>query len=264
MIDMNKLLNYPYSMNINKEDNIHLTSIIILTYNQLNYTKLCIESIRKFTYKNKYELIVVDNNSTDDTVSWLKEQDDIKLILNNENYGVAKGWNQGIEISKGENILLLNNDVIVTPNWLYNLDSCLWSNSEIGAVSCLSNRVSNKQRIDVNYRDITSMLDFASKFNIQDTKKYESRDKLIGFCLLIKKEVINKVGLFDERFFPGNFEDDDYCRRILKAKYKLILSKDTFIHHFCNISFKNNNLDYKKILQKNKEKFNEKWSKSRN
>ena len=86
MIDINKLLKYPYLIDISKENNIHLTSIIILTYNQLKYTKLCIESIRKFTYKNRYELIVVDNNSTDGTVSWLKEQDDIKLILNNENY----------------------------------------------------------------------------------------------------------------------------------------------------------------------------------
>ena len=204
MIDINKLLKYPYLIDISKENNIHLTSIIILTYNQLKYTKLCIESIRKFTYKNRYELIVVDNNSTDGTVSWLKEQDDIKLILNNENYGV---------------------------------------------------------RIEVGYSDITSMLDFASEFNIQDSRKYESRDKLIGFCLLIKREVINKVGLLDEQFFPGNFEDDDYCMRILEAKYKLVLSKDTFIHHFGNISFKNNDLDYKKILRKNKEKFKKKWVK---
>ena len=80
MIDMNKLLNYQYLIDISKENSIHLTSIIILTYNQLKYTKLCIESIRKFTYKNRYELIVVDNNSTDGTVTWLKEQDDIKLI----------------------------------------------------------------------------------------------------------------------------------------------------------------------------------------
>ena len=104
-------------------------------------------------------------------------------------------------------------------------------NSEIGAVSCLSNHVWNKQRIEVGYSDITSMLDFASEFNIQDSRKYESRDKLIGFCLLIKREVINKVGLLDEQFFPGNFEDDDYCMRILdKLSINLYLVRTLFIN----------------------------------
>ena len=74
------------------------------------------------------------------------------------------------------------------------------------------------------------MLDFASEFNIQDSRKYESEINLL-VLLINKREVINKVGLLDEQFFPGNFEDDDYCMRILEAKYKLVLSKDTFIHH---------------------------------
>ena len=238
---------------------MHFTSIVILTYNQLEYTKLCIESIRKFTPKDKYELIVVDNNSTDETVKWLKEQKDIKLILNSENLGVPKGYNQGINVSKGDNILLLNNDVIVTPNWLYNLDYALWSNLEIGAVGCLSNYVSNHQKINVIYKDITSMLKFAEKFNIQDSKKYEIRHKLIGFCFLVKKEVVDKIGLLDEQFFPGNYEDDDYCKRILNKNYKLLLCKDTFVHHFGSISFINNNLNYNKILKDNKIKFNQKW-----
>ena len=261
MININKLLKYPYSLenNLDKYKNMHFTSIVILTYNQLEYTKLCIESIRKFTPKDKYELIVVDNNSTDETVKWLKEQSDIKLILNTENYGVPKGYNQGINVCVGDNILLLNNDVIVTPNWLYNLDYALWSNYKIGAVSCVSNYVSNGQKVNVNYNDITSMLDFANRFNIKDSNKYEKRSKLIGFCFLVKREVVDKVGLLDEQFFPGNFEDDDYSIRILRANYNLILCKDTFIHHFGSISFKQNNMDYKKILKENKIKFNKKW-----
>ncbi len=265
MLNIKKLLEYPYSlensMDKDKKDDIHFTSIIILTYNELKYTQLCIESIRKFTPKDKYELIVVDNHSIDETIQWLREQQDIKLILNNENYGVAKGYNQGINISKGENILLLNNDVIVTPNWLYNLDTALWSKSEVGAVGCLSNYVSNRQKIHVNYQDITSMLDFAKNFNVQDSRKYELRDKLIGFCFLVKREVVEKVGLLDEQFFPGNFEDDDYCMRISKANYKCVLCKDTFVHHFGSIYFKENNMDYKKILKENKIEFNEKWNK---
>ena len=92
-----------------------MTSIVILTYNKLNYTKKCIESIRKYTCKESYEIIVVDNASTDGTIEWLKTQSDIITIFNKENLGFPKGCNQGIEIAQGSEILLLNNDVIVTP-----------------------------------------------------------------------------------------------------------------------------------------------------
>ena len=88
-------------------EDIKFTSIIILTYNQIEYTKLCIESIRKFTPKNKYEIIIIDNNSSDGTVEWLKGQSDIKSVYNNKNLGFPKGCNQGIELATGENILLL-------------------------------------------------------------------------------------------------------------------------------------------------------------
>lgn len=240
---------------------IHLTSIVILTYNQLEYTKLCIESIRKFTPQNSYEIIVVDNGSSDGTVDWLKEQKDIKTIFNKENMGFSKGCNQGIDVSVGENILLLNNDTIVTPNWLYNMDRALWKEDKIAAVSCMSNYVTNNQQIEVKYTNIYSMLEFALDFNILNFNKHEPMDKLIGFCMLIKKEVINKIGLLDENFVVGNFEDDDYCLRMKKAGYKLILCKDTFIHHFGSISFKNTpQLDIFEISRINEEKFKNKWN----
>ena len=104
-----------------------MTSIVILTYNKLNYTKKCIESIRKYTCKESYEIIVVDNASTDGTIEWLKTQSDIITIFNKENLGFPKGCNQGIKIAKGDEVLLLNNDVIVTPKWLINLLEALYS-----------------------------------------------------------------------------------------------------------------------------------------
>ena len=116
--------NYNYKQ---KDNDIRFTSIILLTYNKLEYTKICIESIRKFTPKGKYEIIVVDNNSNDGTLDWLKEQDDLKVIYNDYNAGFPKGCNQGIKISRGDSILLLNNDTVVTPNWLNVLDKTLYS-----------------------------------------------------------------------------------------------------------------------------------------
>lgn len=233
------------------------TSIIILTYNNLNYSKLCIDSIRHFTEEGTYEIIVVDNASTDGTVEWLKQQRDIKSIFNKNNLGFPKGCNQGINISDGDNILLLNNDVIVTKNWLKNLILCLHSSKDIGAVGAITNNCGYYQSIPTSYRTIDEMFQFAEKHNISNQTLWEQRLKLIGFCMAFKKEIVDKIGLLDEQFTPGNYEDDDYSFRIIKAGYKLILCKDTFIHHFGTQSFKKES--YNELLNVNSIKFQNKW-----
>ncbi|RDY25649.1 glycosyltransferase [Romboutsia weinsteinii] len=243
----------------NTSEEINFTSIIILTYNKLEYTKLCIESIRKFTPKNKYEIIVVDNNSSDDTVSWLKEQEDIISICNDTNVGFPAGCNQGIKIAKGDSVLLLNNDVIVTPNWLNNLDKALYSKDDIGAVGAITNNCSNAQQIEVSYTDISQMIDFASKVNISNEQLWDYKITLVGFCYLIKKEVLDKVGFLDERFTPGNYEDNDLSFRIIVEGYKLLLCKDCFVHHFGSVSFKENMDSFINNMNTNFVKMNEKW-----
>jgi len=235
------------------------TSIVILTHNKLDYTKQCIESIRQYTREGTYEIIVVDNHSTDGTVEWLKEQTDIRTIFNNENVGFPKGCNQGVQVATGENILLLNNDVIVTKNWLDHLLVCLHSADDIGAVGPVTNSAADYSTIPVNYTSVDEMHVFASQHNVLDPNKWEERLKLIGFCMLIKREAVDKVGLLDERFTPGNFEDDDYSVRLRKAGYRLMLCKDTFIHHYGSVSWKDDDSGYLKLLRDNQKKFEEKW-----
>lgn len=235
-----------------------ITSIIILTYNKIEYTKQCIESIRKHTLKDSYELIVVDNCSTDGTKEWLEEQNDIITVFNDINVGFPKGCNQGIKLAKGENILLLNNDTVVTEKWLYNLVTCLNSSSKFGAVGPVTNSCAYYQAIETNYSTMEEMQSFSEKYNVLDSSKWEERLKLIGFCLLIKKEVIEKIGFLDERFSPGNYEDDDYSIRIRREGYKLMLCKDTYIHHYGGTSF-NENKEYSQLLINNEAKFKEKW-----
>lgn len=247
--------NYEYEPN----EGIRFTSIILLSYNKLDYTRLCIESIRKFTPKDHYEIIVVDNNSEEETVNWLKDQDDLKVIYNDYNAGFPKGCNQGIEISKGESILLLNNDTIVTPNWLNNLDRALYNSEKTGAVGAITNSCSNGQAIGVTYKDIGEMIKFSYLIESLNEKSYEYKLNLIGYCYLIKKEVLDKVGLLDEIFTPGNYEDNDLSYRILSSGYDLILARDTFIHHFGSVSFGANPQNYNSTIITNFYKFNEKW-----
>ncbi|WP_366923002.1 glycosyltransferase [Metallumcola ferriviriculae] len=236
-----------------------LTSIVILTYNNLEYSKLCIDSIRKYTAIDSYELIVVDNHSADGTVQWLKEQRDIRCIFNKENYGFPKGCNQGIQIAAGDSILLLNNDTVVTPNWLDNLKAALDSSKDIGAVGAVTNSCSNYQVVPAQYTNLEEMFRFANKYNVSDANKWEERLRLVGFCMLIRKEVVDKVGLLDEQFTPGNFEDDDYSLRVRQAGYRLLLCKDTFIHHFGSASFGKRSEAYNQLLRTNSKKFQAKW-----
>lgn len=260
VIDLNEstmqfLKEYDYKSN----EDIKFTSIVILTYNKLEYTKLCIESIRKFTPKGRYEIIVVDNNSDDGTVEWLKDQEDIIATYNESNVGFPAGCNQGIKIAKGDSVLLLNNDVIVTPDWLNNLDKALYSSEEIGAVGAITNNCSNAQQIAVGYTDISQMIDFAKTINVSNEQSWSYKLSLVGYCYLVKKEVLDKVGLLDEIFTPGNYEDNDLSYRIIIEKYKLLLCSDCFIHHFGSVSFRDNMESYLNNLNTNYLKMKEKW-----
>lgn len=235
------------------------TSIIILTFNKLEYTKKCVESIRKYTDSKTYEIIVVDNCSTDGTPQWLLKQGDIVKILNNENLGFPKGCNQGLEIATGDNLLLLNNDVIVTPNWLPNLIKALYCSSKVGAVGPVTNHASYGQKIDVDYESDEGIIPFSRSYNVSDASKWKKRLKLIGFCLLFKREVFEEVGYLDERFTPGNYEDDDYCIRIIRKGYELLVCEDTFIHHYGSMSFGKESETLKQLYLTNYSKFKQKW-----
>jgi GT2 family glycosyltransferase len=238
---------------------MHMTSIIIITYNKLAYNKLCIDSIRQYTEPGSYEIIVIDNHSTDGTVEWLQSQSDLRLILNSQNIGFPAGCNRGIAAASGNSILLLNNDTIATPQWLANLKKCLFSSSDIGAVGAVTNSCSNFQSIAYEYASIEEMILFAKQINHSNPELWEDRSRLVGYCLLIKAEVVRKIGLLDEIFSPGNFEDDDYSLRIRNAGYRLVLCRDTFIHHFGSVSFGEQAAHFAALLETNKQKFIDKW-----
>ena len=235
-------------------------SIIILTYNNLKYTKNCIDSIKKYTKDNTYEIIIIDNNSIDGTRDWLKKQKNIKIILNDDNKGFPIGCNQGIEIADKENdILLLNNDTIVTKNWLENLKICLYSDNKIGAVGSVCNQNENMQGVDFTYDNLETMQKLAEINNKLDSNKWEEKVFLIGFCLLIKREVIEKIKKLDVNYTPGYIEDNDLSLRIISLGYKLILCHDSFIHHYLGTSFRKDLDKFYPILNKNRQYFKRKW-----
>ncbi|MGO9481221.1 MAG: glycosyltransferase [Candidatus Kryptoniota bacterium] len=237
-----------------------LTSIVILTYNQLEYTKLTIDSIRKYT-KVPYEIIVVDNASSDGTVRYLKAQKDIRTIFNRENVGFPAGCNQGMELAKGDYIVLVNNDVIVPNDWLEGLIECAESNASIGVVGPMSNKISGFQmERNVKYKKINQMHEFAASYRRKYRKVWIEAQRVAGFCMLIKRTVLDKIGGLDVAFGMGNCEDDDFCVRSSLAGFKIVIAGDVFIHHFGSRSFGKDGLEkYKEFIKVNEDIFKEKW-----
>ncbi|MGP8321261.1 MAG: glycosyltransferase, partial [Methanosarcinaceae archaeon] len=252
-----------------------LVSIIILSHNQLEYTKKCIESIFRHT-KESFELIMVDNGSTDGTVEYLetevgsrksevesrRSEGRIKIIKNKENLGFAAGNNQGIAVAMGDYILLMNNDIVVTPNWLDSMISCAERNPRIGIVGPMSNYVSGPQLVkDVTYNitDLDGLDDFAAEFSRKYTGKAKRFLRVVGFCMLIKRAVIDRIGGMDNSYGLGNFEDDDFSLRATLAGFESWMAEDCFIHHFGSRTFIGAQIDYQESLTKNWEIFKNKW-----
>lgn len=243
---------------------IPLTSIVIPLFNGLEYTKQCIAALREHT-NVPYEIILVDNNSSDGTREYLYdlylENEDITVIFNSANKGFPGGVNDGINAAKGSYILIANNDIIVTPGWLKRMREVAGSDAAIGIVGGVSNFVSGVQRDgEAVYETVPEMFEYVKKANKKRKGKIAKFPRVAFLCTLIKREVINKIGGLDERFAPGNFEDDDFCLRAQLAGYTTVIALDVFIHHFGSKSFLANGEEkYRARLEKNRQIFIAKW-----
>ncbi|OQY14044.1 MAG: hypothetical protein B6I30_01800 [Desulfobacteraceae bacterium 4572_187] len=259
-----------------KEDSnpvLPLVSIVVLTYNQISYTKKCIESIIKNT-QVPFELIVVDNASTDGTIEYLELEltqllsgDRLLVIKNKENSGFAKGNNQGIAASRADFVMLMNNDVVVTQGWLSRMIACAEKSPVIGIVGPKSNYVSGPQLVEnISYdtKDLNGLEKYADNFADKNSGKATPIWRVVGFCMLIKRAVIDKIGGLDGRYGLGNFEDDDFSLRAALAGYESRIANDCFVHHFGSRTFIGEQIDYKKSLHKNWEIFKKKWGISKN
>lgn len=236
-----------------------LTSIIAIALNGLDYTKRCIESIREHT-DLPYELIVVDNGSTDGTLQYLQEQDDVILIANSENVGAPFARNQGLEIARGEYVMFFDNDIVATKDWLKILVEHSKNNPDIGLIGPMSNYVSGAQFVpDSSFEKIEDMHAFAEELTKENSGQLLPAHRLILFAMFATRAVVDKIGGMDPLYGKWGFEDDDYCLRALIAGFKLAVAKDVFIYHKGSSTSEAANIDYSKLLEENWENFKQKW-----
>lgn len=196
-------------------------SLVIPVYNQLDYTRQCLESIARCT-EPPYELIIVDNASTDGTQDFLR---DVKatVITNRQNLGCAKAWNQGVRASHGDVIGILNNDIVVTKGWIEGLLNFM-AKADHGIVSPAAREGHLNYDLDAYAIEFTRSCQAAA------------RAELYGACLVIKRDVFDRVGLFDEAFAYGGCEDIDFFWRAQAAGFSVGMTGSVLIHHFSMVT----------------------------
>ena len=238
-------------------------SIIMLALNQLEHTRLCLDSIAAHTTL-PHEIILVDNGSTDGTPEFLKTWSaahaGCTVIRNESNRGFAAGNNQGLAVARGEYVLLLNNDTIVTTGWLEAMLAVFAQQPGTGIVGPVSNRVSGPQLVrDAAYQTLPEMHAFAQRYVQANVGQSFEVVRAVGFCLLASRDVITQIGGLDESFGSGNFEDDDFCIRTQLAGFRIRVARDAFVHHTGSQTFAGEKIDYRVSMQRNWDIFRKKW-----
>ncbi len=238
-------------------------SIVVLTYNNLEYTRLCLTSIFTQTTYPNYEVIVVDNGSQDATPAYLNllaaERANVKVILNQTNEGYARGNNQGVAASTGEYLILLNNDTVVTPPWVSRLVRYA-RDPRVGMVGPVTNWSGYQSRIDAPYESLAEMQTFAETYTITHAGETFDADVLVFFCVAMRRGLYDEIGPLDERFGRGTYEDIDYSLRVTRAGYRLICARDVFVHHWGSASFALlDGKEHLRLVESNLRKFEEKW-----
>ncbi len=243
-----------------------LISILIVTYNCQEFLRPCLDSIRRVTKYPNYEVVVVDNHSLDSTPGILAQyaaaDPRVRVHVLSENRGFSGGNNEAARLSRGEYLLLLNADTIVTSGWLHRLLRVLQTDPAAGVAAPVTNYSGNETKINFHYRDLSSLEEFARTLAIHRAGERSEVSVAPLFCALVSRKLWLTLEGLDERFHIGMFEDDDFCLRVRKAGHSIVVAEDCMVHHFGGGSFDKLSLsDSTQVFEDNRRLFEEKWGK---
>jgi len=197
--------------------------IVIPVFNQVHFTKICLVSLLS-TIPSDTEVVVIDNGSSDGTADYLAKCSHIKVISNSENRGCAAAWNQGIKAVHAERIVILNNDVILSPDWLYGLLNFAREKG-VDIASPAFREGEYNYDIEEYSRDYVRRMRTIARIGTAQ-----------GICFMVHRHVFDRIGLFDENFRIGQFEDADFFRRAMQVGFYLGTTGSSFIHHFGSVT----------------------------
>ncbi|MBN2453522.1 MAG: glycosyltransferase family 2 protein [Candidatus Omnitrophica bacterium] len=203
--------------------------IIIPVWNQPEHTRTCIEHIVRNT-KFPYRLILVDNGSSAETKEYLEKlavESAGKLLIRNENnMGFVKAVNQGLKASDAPYVCVMNNDTIPARGWLENMIEFAEEHPDVGLLN---------PQCDGHG---SAAIDTHAERLARNKGAYMEMNQCFGYCMLIKREVIDKIGYLDEAFGVGNYDDTDYSMRAGKAGYRCVNVHSSYVYHKKHVSFR--------------------------
>ena len=233
-----------------------ICDIIVLVWNNLEYTKPCIESVLKKTTCPS-RLLIVDNNSDNLTKLYLQnlkstEHVEIKLITNKENLGFVGGNNVGLKASSAPFSCILNNDTLVTKGWLSEMIRVANLREDIGIVNPNSNNfgicLKGSETVDTLSKELLKL----------EGGGFREIGSTIGFCMLVKRQLIEKIGYLDDFLSGFFFEDTDYSYRAKEIGFICVIAKGAYVHHYEHKSVQKLS-DRQKKFDESRQRFYQKW-----
>lgn len=239
-------------------------SIVVVTWNNWLFTRLCLETLLGSTIHDSFEVVIVDNGSTDGTLAHLAQlaeyDERVVVVTNATNRGFAAANNQGLAMARGRVLFLLNNDTMVTPGWLTGLLTHL-QDPAVGMVGPVTNRTCNEAQVDDSYSTYGGFLDAAALRSGRFAGRTFEIPMLAMFCVGLRRDVHERLGPLDERFEVGMFEDDDYAHRARLEGLRVICAEDVLVHHFgqATVGGLVEGGTYDDLFTANRRRFEEKW-----
>lgn len=239
-------------------------SVIVLCFNNLEFTRACLDSLELYSDYPNLEIIAVDNASSDGTPAFLQEWEaggtNRRFIGNDANLGFSAGNNVGLRAATGDYLVVLNNDTYVTPGWVRGMMRHLRRNPRAGLIGPVTNNIGNEARIEIHYANMEEMIERAGEYTRRHPGHSFAMSIAAFFCVMMTRQAYEATGPMDEDFGVGFFEDDDYCRRLALHGFEVRCADDVFIHHHLSASFNKLKADDKQVLfEKNRRIYEAKW-----
>jgi O-antigen biosynthesis protein len=239
-------------------------SLVVVTFNNLDFTKRCLESVIAHSDYLNMEIIVVDNASSDGSREYLTHWETLgpgrRVILNEQNTGFAAANNLGMASATGDYFVLLNNDTVVTSGWLRTMLQHFKRNPDIGLVGPVTNNIGNEAKIDLAYKDLDEMHRASSNYIASHMGQLFDLRTLAFFCVMLRRDLYERIGPLDEAYGLGFFEDDDYCRRVQQTGLRIVCARDVFVHHHLSASFMRMDAKARRqLFASNREIYEAKW-----